>query len=273
MALKTCYALLCAYDGSAFAGFQRQPPLPTVQQTLEQALRELGLPARIEGAGRTDRGVHACRQVVAFRTAAPVDPATLPERLGAHLPPELVVLAAREMPYAFHPRFSSRDKHYRYLLTVAPEPDDWARRYAWALPDPRGFPGIDEVRLDRAAVERALGHFVGTHDFSLLSHPNARGKTVRPLTSASLRVHEADGREVYAFDFSSPGFLRHQIRNMVGVAVSAGLSVVDEEEVRRLVTGKGDRWRGARAPGRGLSLVGVGYAPGEAPFGADPQCT
>lgn len=264
--MKRCYALLCAYAGSAFAGFQRQPPLPTVQETLEKALRSLGMPARIEGAGRTDRGVHACRQVVAFRTAAPVDPDALPGRLGEALPPELVVLAAREMPYSFHPRFSSRDKHYRYRLVIAPEPDAWAREHAWALPDPRGFPGITEIRLDRRAMEGALSLCQGMHDFSLLAHPNARGKTVRPLTEASLHVRESGGREVFEFTFRSPGFLRHQIRNMVGMAVSAGLSLVDEEEVRRLLSGEGERWRGARAPGRGLALIEVGYPPDEDPF-------
>lgn len=272
MARKTCYALLCAYDGSAFAGFQRQPPLPTVQQALEDALRALGLVGRIEGAGRTDRGVHACRQVVAFRTASAVDPATLPERLAERLPAELVVLAAREMPYAFHPRFCCRDKHYRYLLTIAREPDDWARRFTWTLPDPRGFPGIDEVRLDREAMERTLALFVGTHDFSLLAHPRAGGKSARRLEAATLRVHEDEGRSVWAFDFRAPGFLRHQIRNMVGVAVSAGLGLVDEAEVLRLLSGRGERWRGARAPGRGLTLVEVGYAPDTAPF-ALPQWT
>ncbi len=266
MALKTCYALLCAYDGSAFAGFQRQPPLPTVQGALEAALRALDLGVRVEGAGRTDRGVHACRQVVAFRTSKPVEPAELPSRLAEHLPPGLVVLAAREMPYAFHPRFSSKEKIYRYRLTIAPEPDDWAQRHAWALPDRRGFPEVHHVQLDLEAMKRTLALCEGMHDFSLLAHPNAKGKAFRPLHEASLAVHRAGGREVYEFCFRSPGFLRHQIRNLVGMTVSAGLSLVGEAEVRRLLSGRGERWRGARAPGRGLTMVRVGYAPEEDPF-------
>lgn len=266
MSLKRCYALLCAYDGGAFAGFQRQPPLPTVQAALEAGLRALGIGGRIEGAGRTDRGVHACRQVVAFRTAEPVEPATLPCRLAPHLPAGLEILAAREMPYAFHPRFSSREKAYRYRLTIDPAPDEWARAHSWALPDLRGFPGIHEVRLDVEAMRRTLALCRGWHDFSLLAHPNAKGKARRPLDEASLALRRGGGREVYEFSFRSPGFLRHQIRNLVGVTVSAGLGIVEEGEVRRLLSGRGERWRGARAPGRGLALVGVGYAPAEDPF-------
>lgn len=265
--MKKCYALLCAYDGGQFAGFQRQPPLPTVQESLETALERLGIRASVEGAGRTDRGVHACRYVAAFRTAEPLDPASLPDRLAAHLPPGLVVLAARNVPYSFHPRFSAREKVYRYRVTIAPTPSEWANRHTWTLPDPRGFPGLAHpVRLDRAAMERALELCRGRHDFALLAHPNARGKTVRVLSEASLRVHGQGEGAVYEFTFRSPGFLRHQIRNLVGMAVSAGLGLVDETEVRRLLGGEGERWRGARAPGRGLTFLEAGYAPGEDPF-------
>lgn len=270
VALKRCYALLCAYDGSAFAGFQRQSPLPTVQETLETALRDLDLRARIEGAGRTDRGVHACRQVVAFRTAKPVEPDLLPSQLNARLPPELEVLAARQMPYSFHPRFSSREKVYRYRVAVAPQADDWARRFCWTLPDRRGFPGLEEAHLDLDAMERALALCQGVHDFSLLAHPNAKGKAVRLLEEASLALLPGQGRELYEFRFRAPGFLRHQIRNLVGMVISAGLSLLDEAEVGRLLSGKGERWRGARAPGRGLALARVGYAPREDPFPLPP---
>jgi len=266
-AVKKCYALLCAYAGSRFAGFQRQPPLPTVQGSLEAALERLGIRASVEGAGRTDRGVHACRHVVAFRTAEPVDPDALPDRLAAHLPEGLVVIAARIVPYSFHPRFSARHKVYRYRVTTSPAPGDWAGRHTWALPDPRGFPELTHsVRLDRSAMERALELCRGLHDFALLAHPNARGKTVRILSEASLRVHGQGEEAVYEFTFRSRGFLRHQIRNIVGMTVSAGLGLVDEAEVRRLLGGEGERWRGARAPGRGLTFLEAGYAPDEDPF-------
>jgi len=268
-AVKRCYALLCAYDGSRFAGFQRQPPLATVQGALEDALASLGIRTRVEGAGRTDRGVHACRHVVAFRTAEPVDPEWLPRRLEPLLPPGLAVLASRPVPWSFHPRHSAREKIYRYRVAISTAPDEWAQTHAWVLPDPRGFPGLEPpVRLDRAAMERALELCRGVNDFALLAHPAARGKTVRALSEASLRLLDRGGEPLYEFTFRSPGFLRHQIRNLVGMTVSFGLGLVDEAEVRRLLGGEGERWRGARAPGRGLTFLGAHYPPDLDPFPA-----
>lgn len=263
MSTKHCHALLVAYDGGAFAGFQRQPPLPTVQGALEDALVALGLPARIEGAGRTDRGVHACRQVVAFRSSAAIDPEELPSRLSSLLPEGLEVLAATRMPYAFHPRFSSITKVYRYRVSTAPSP--WAERFTWILPDPRGFPTLREPpALDREAMERALSRCRGWHDFSLLTHPRAQGKARRRVDGAELRIGEAG--TLYELTFTAEGFLRHQIRNLVGMTISAGLGLTSEAEVARLLSGEGERWRGARAPGRGLTLLRVGYRQGEDPF-------
>lgn len=270
MRSKRCYALLCAYDGGAFAGFQRQAPLLTVQGALEHALAELGISVRrIEGGGRTDRGVHACRQVVAFRTASSVDPDELPALLAERLPPSLVVLDAVEAPWSFHPRFSAVSKRYRYRVAALRDPSELERRFAWCLPDPRGFPDLgDELRFPAIdAMEEALAALRGPHDFRLLAHAKAEGKTRRVLSRAELSVSEMGERgRIYDFDFAASGFIRHQIRNMVGAVLSAGLGVIPPSEVRRLADAEGERWRGPRAPGWGLRLVQVGFRAGEDPF-------
>lgn len=268
MSERRCYALLCAYDGGAFSGFQRHPPNPTVQGTLEDALRRLGVAARVEGAGRTDRGVHACGQVVAFRSREALDPHDLQRRLAAELPEGLVLLAAREAPPSFHPRFSAIRKTYRYRIWTGPEPSPWAARFAWTLPDRRGFPTITapQVSLDLRAMEETLTACRGRHDFSLLTHPRAQGKKVRWLDVADLRARPLDGGTLVDLTFEAPGFLRHQIRNIAGVVATAGLGLLPTNERERLLAAEGDRWRGARAPGRGLTLEGVGYREGEDPF-------
>lgn len=266
---KHCYALRVAYDGTAFAGFQRQPPLPTIQEALETALSRLGVPARIEGGGRTDAGVHARAQVVTFRTPAALDAATLPRRLAPLLPPGLLVVEAAQAPWSFHARFSAREKEYRYRVTTGPAPTTTEERFTWTLPDPRGFPDLEgEVRtLDEAAMREALAACEGWHDFRQLAHPRSTGKTRRLLLQADLfvRPREAGGCR-YEFVFRSPGFLRHQVRNLVGVAVTAGLGRLPAGALEGLLSGKGDRWRGARAPGRGLTLWAVRYPPDEDPF-------
>lgn len=268
MSERRCIVLLCAYDGGAFSGFQRHPPNPTIQGALEGALQRLGLAGRIEGAGRTDRGVHACGQVVAFRSREAIDPGDLQRRLMGELPDELVILAAREAPDSFHPRFSAIRKTYRYRIFTGAQPPPWAERFTWTLPDLRGFPTVVEpvVSLDVEAMKECLTACVGRHDFSLLIHPRAQGKKVRWLDRATLQVTPLAGGTLYDMAFVAEGFLRHQIRNLVGMVASAGLGLLPREERVRLLSAEGDRWRGARAPGRGLTLERVGYRAGEDPF-------
>lgn len=270
MAERSCYVLLCSYDGGAFSGFQRQAPLITVQGALEDALAALGMKVRVEGGGRTDAGVHARRQVVSFRPRLniPLDTSALPGLLAEHLPEGLQVLEAVQAPMSFHARFAATTKIYRYRVSVAPQPSDWEERFTWVLPDTRGFPDVEEVReLDEEAMRGILTSLTGWHDFRLLAHPAAEGKTHRLLSRAELEISESpSGGKLYEFTFTGPGFIRHQIRNMVGVTVTAGLGCLEEGALEALLAGQGERWRGARAPGRGLTLWDILYQRGQDPF-------
>lgn len=269
---KRCYALWLAYDGGAFAGFQRQPPLPTVQGALEEALAAVGLRGRVEGGSRTDAGVHARKQVVTFRTPDPLVPGEFPSLLARHLPREVAVVAAREVAWSFHARHSAVAKVYRYRICTSPAPTPWERVASWVLPDPRGFPDLPgPVELDEPRLRATLAAATGRHDFSALVHPKGVGQRVRLLTRAEVHPRPSPGGgTLYEVTLAAPGFLRHQIRNVVGMAVTAALGRLDDEEVARLLSGQGDRWRGARAPGRGLTLWDVGYRRGEDPFRDPP---
>jgi tRNA pseudouridine38-40 synthase len=253
---KRRHALLLAYDGGAFRGFQRQPGLPTVQEALEAALRPLGLAGRIDVAARTDAGVHALGQVVTFWARGAPEGAALRAAVNAATPPELLCVEATRVPPSTHARASALCRRYAYLVGApAPEP---LRGRAWSLPDERAFPGLAEPRLDPAAVRAALALAVGEHDFVGFARPGEQRDTVRTLLSAE--VLAAEGQPLWAIVLTGRGFLRAMVRNLVGTAVAAGLGLIPPWRLGELLAGRG-RYRGVRAPAWGLTLAGVEYDP------------
>lgn len=256
---KRRYALRLAYLGSAFRGFQRQPPLPTVQEALERALGSLGIASRLDAAARTDAGVHALGQVVGFAARADLDPEALRAGMNRATPPEILCLEARRAPDAFHARASAASRRYLYLVGVPPPPG--LAPYAWALPDDRAFPGARPERLDAAAMRAALAAAVGEHDFRAFARPGGQRGTVRTIQRAE--VVEASWSRLYAVVLEGSGFLRAMVRNLVGTAVTVGLGFAPACMIGEMLAA-GGRYRGVRAPGWGLTLVGVTY-PTEAP--------
>jgi len=253
------YALWLQYDGGAFRGFQRQPGLPTVEGALLEALAPLGLRPHLEVAARTDAGVHALAQVVSFAARADLDPDALRAAVNAGTPPALACLSAWRTPPDFHARASARERTYVYLVGSPPPPGLEGR--AWALPDDRGFPGV-RARLDAAAVREALRHAVGEHDFAGFARPGEQRGTVRTLLDAT--VDEGCGGALLALTLRGRGFLRAQVRNLVGTAVAAGLGVVTPIRVKEILE-RPERYREVRAPAWGLTLARVLY-----PFGSVP---
>jgi len=257
------YAVEIAYDGTGFRGFQRQPGLPTVQEALETALVSVGVRAPLAVAARTDAGVHAVGQVVSFAARTTLDPEALRRGLNAALPEGVVALSAHRVGRSFHARNSATGRTYVYLVG-APPPEGLAR-YAWSLPDPRAFPGVAEPRLDPGAMREALGHAVGTHDFTAFARPGEQRGTVRTLVRAE--VVTAPWAPLHALVLEGRGFLRAMVRHLVGTAVAAGLGVAPPSIVRDLLAARG-RYRGVRAPGWGLTLAAVHYPPGALAPGA-----
>jgi len=246
-----------AYDGGAFRGFQRQPGLPTVEEALRRALAPLGIAARLEPAARTDAGVHALRQVVTFSARAELDAARLRAAVNARTPAGLLCLDAWPASPSFHARASARSRTYLYLVGLPPPPG--LEPYAWKLPDERAFRGIRCERLDVGAMSRALGYAVGEHDFAAFARPGEQRGTVRTLLRA--KVSQASWAPLYAVELEGRGFLRAQVRNLVGTAVEVGLGIAPASKVEELLRARG-RYRGVRAPGWGLTLIDVSYPDG-----------
>jgi tRNA pseudouridine38-40 synthase len=251
------YAMRLWYDGARFRGWQRQPGLPTVQESLQDALARAGIRAPLAAAARTDAGVHAVSQVVSFATRADLDPGWLRRTVNAALPDGAAVVEAWAAPARFHARAAARSRTYVYLVgaglpaSVAP--------YAWELPDARAFPDLAEPRLDAGAMRTALAHAVGEHDFTGFARPGASRGAVRTLLRAE--VHSASWAPLHAVVLEGTGFVRAMVRNLVGTAVTAGLGRSSPALVAELLAARA-RYRGVRAPGRGLTLAGVSYPPG-----------
>ncbi|HUF06777.1 MAG TPA: tRNA pseudouridine(38-40) synthase TruA [Candidatus Binatia bacterium] len=237
------------YDGTAFAGSQVQANARTVQGELEEALNRLiGERTRVRLAGRTDAGVHATGQVVAFCHPRELPRSGgLPElrrRLNAALPPDLAVRSLRPAREGFDPRREARWRVYRYriLMNGASRPLDRHRTLE-----------IDEqldVELMRAAAARMLGE----RDFaSLGSH--VHGRTVRHL--AEVRVTRRG--DLVEIRVTANAFLRRMVRSMVALLLEVGRGRLDLDRVDRILAGSARALHGQAAPARGLTLERVIY--------------
>ncbi len=248
--LSRRYRARVEYDGTDFDGFQVNPGHRTVQGVLEAALARLGDGAeqRVDGAGRTDAGVHARSQVIGFTYGGRLTETELGRALDALLPPDLSVGNVRRAPAGFHPRFAVRYREYRYTVWNGPR-SPLRERYALGVRAP----------LDTAAMARAGSAFIGRRDFS------AFGATDRsPVRTVDMVRVRREGRFV-TIDVRADSFLRGMVRRMVAVLLEVGLGKTDETAVRAALAGSGPALAGAAAPAKGLCLrrVALGRRLGE----------
>lgn len=204
------YQVIIAYDGTNFQGFQRQGSSRTVQAEIEAALHHLDWQGdAIFYAGRTDSGVHASGQVIAFDLEWAHPPEALGRALNAHLPADI---AARDVSLAaadFHPRFNATARRYQYHLFCQPNRDPLRERYAW-----RVWPQVESSLLIQAA---AL--LPGTHDFAAFGSPlKPGGTTIRTIFAAEW-VAEGDG---WSFTVTANAFLYRMVRRLVFLQVLVG---------------------------------------------------
>ena len=244
------YRATVEYDGTDFTGFQVNPGKRTVQGILEAALARLGngVEQRVDGAGRTDAGVHASGQVIGFTYAGRLTGTELGRALDALLPGDVAVRDVRRAPAAFNPRYAARYREYRYTVWNGPR-SPLHERTALGLRDP----------LDTAAMARAGSAFIGRHDFRAFG---VAGRTsVRTVMAVRVR---REGRLV-TIDVRADAFLRGMVRRMVAVLLEVGLGKMEETAVRAALAGPGPAFDGAAAPAKGLCLrrVALGRQPGE----------
>lgn len=242
------YRIDLSYDGSGFRGYARQRGVRTVQGELEAALaRILGRPVSTVAAGRTDAGVHALQQVASFETEAQVDCERLPRSLTRMLGPEIAVFRCRPAPDGFSARFDAVGRAYRYRILNRPHPDPLRRFTVWHVAPP----------LDAAAMNEAVGHFAGEHDFaSFCRAPKGGGSTVRTVESARWRLLP-DG--LVCLDIEGTAFCHQMVRSITAFAVEVGKGRIPPEDAERVLEAKDRNAARGAAPPYGLVLRRVDY--------------
>ncbi len=239
-----------AYDGTDYHGWQVQPELQTIQGTLEQVFGDIeGRPVHVAGSGRTDAGVHALAQVAAVDMENPIPVENLRRAVNRLLPPDIRVTRVEEAATGFNPRYDAKRKTYEYRIFRGEICPPFERRYVTHHPYP--------LRMDEMMEASRL--FEGEHDFGAFAASDDRDELglskVRSVFCSKLSL-EAE-RLIYRVTGS--GFLKHMVRNMVGVLLEVGKGNVDRGGVLARLEPGCAILPGPTAPARGLFLVSVEY--------------
>ena len=242
------YRLSIEYDGRPYHGFQAQAGLATVQASLERAVKAFcGEDVRVNGAGRTDAGVHASGQVVHVDLAKAWPAETVRNALNFYLIPEpMAVLEASVAVGDWHSRFSATGRRYRYRILNRPSPPALEQGRVWHVKKP----------LDAGAMHAAAQALVGHHDFTTFRDLNCQAKS--PIKTLDVAAVRREGEEVI-LEFASRSFLHRQVRSMAGTLAEVGIGRWAADDVAAALAARDRRACGPVAPADGLYLTGVSY--------------
>ena len=241
-------ALVIEYDGTGYAGFQRQANAPSIQEELENAIESLTtVRATVRGAGRTDAGVHALGQIAAFDTESALPIERVVAGLNHYLGEQIAVRAAHEVTPTFDPRRHARSRVYRYRLLESGSP----------FPLRRSITHRVAHRLDAEAMRLAAASLVGEHDLRAFSGPQSSGRSfIRRMMRAEV-VREDDELVV---ELEANAFLPQQVRRTVGALVDVGLGRMTVRAFEQMVESGAQGAAETVLPARGLTLQEVRYA-------------
>ena len=239
--------LILEYDGTTYAGWQRQLNQPTIQEAVETAIEGVTqAKVSVIGAGRTDAGVHAVGQVASFRTDRDMPPREWTSALNAHLPETIAVQSAVIMPEGFHARYSATGKLYEYRILNRPDRPVVDRHYCWHV-----YNALDDAAMNQAAMV-----LIGSHDFSSFeTQPTENDDPVCHIQRLTVFRQGALLRiEVYA-----NRFLKQMVRSIVGTLVEVGLGKRAPDSLKMILDSRDRSAAGKTAPPQGLFLVRVDY--------------
>jgi len=241
--------LTISYDGTNYAGWQRQENAVAVQQKVEEALTALlNRPMQVIAASRTDSGVHALGQRACFTAAdLRVPLIKLPIVLNGLLPPDISITAAEAVPQDFNPRFDAVQKTYTYSIYNAPYPNPLLRRYSTFAP----------YSLDIENMQKAARQFEGRHDFAAFCATGSSAKTtVREVYACNV---EKDSNNMVTMTITGNAFLYNMVRIIAGTVLYVGMGKIHAEEILTIINAKDRKLAGKTMPPQGLTLFNVSY--------------
>lgn len=242
------FRILLQYDGTKYQGWQKQTSTEnTIQGKLEALLTKMcERSVEVNGAGRTDAGVHALGQVANFRVETDKTAEEIMQYMNQYLPQDISVISCKEAGERFHARLNATGKHYQYSIWNSPKKPVFNRNYTHQVPE----------ALDMNAITEAISYLVGTHDFqSFTSTKRGKKSTVRTIDAIDI---ERKG-EGLIFHFRGDGFLYHMVRILMGTLVEVGLGIRKAEDIPNVLEAKDRSKAGHLIPAKGLTLVEVTY--------------
>lgn len=242
------YKMVLQYEGTRYKGWQRQESTDhTIQGKLEAILSKMnGAPVEMQGAGRTDAGVHARGQVANFHMETTWTPEQILNYVNQYLPEDIAVISLEQVADRFHSRLNAKGKTYCYQVIQSPVPHVFERRYAHRI----------EEKLNVDEMRRAAAVLIGKHDFaSFTSAKKSKKSTVHTIESIEL---EEKG-EMLQIRYSGDGFLYHMVRILTGTLLEVGMGQRQAEEMETILETKRRDAAGPLAPACGLTLMEVRY--------------
>ena len=236
-----------AYDGTAYNGFQTQPDLDTIQERMENALKIInnGKKTNLVATGRTDKGVHALCQYAHADIDVDINEYKLKRAMNSNLPNDIHVIETKIVSEDFHARYNVKSKEYKYYINLG-EYNPLERNYVFQY----------NYILNKEAMEEAIKVFLGTHDFrAFVTESKEKENCVR--TICSVNVEQEDNKLIITF--RGDGFLRYQVRNMVGLLIRVGENKISTKDVEKILLSKDRTTTGKTAPAEGLYLTDVTY--------------
>ena len=242
------YLITVSYDGTNYKGYQTQPGLLTIQEQIENALTKInnGKKTSFTSSGRTDRGVHAKMQCGHADIDVNITEYKLKRAMNSNLPDDIHVIKTEKVNSDFHARYNVIEKTYEYYINIG-EYNPIERNYVFQYNYP----------LNVEKMQEAIKYLIGEHDFrSFVTENKEKENCIRTISTATV---EKTNQDIIKFTFTGNGFLRYQIRNMVGILIRIGEEKESPEFVKIFLERK-DRSKGGKtAPAEGLYLTNIKY--------------
>lgn len=241
------YLIKFSYDGTNYNGFQTQKGLLTVQEELEKALTKVNnnKKTNIVATGRTDKGVHALAQYGHADINVSINEKKLKRALNSNLPNDIHVIETKEVDENFHARYDVLEKTYEYKINIG-EYNPLERNYVFQY----------NHLLDLESMEKGIKFFVGEHDFrSFVTDNKEKDNCIRTIETAKIQKND----NIITIIFRGNGFLRYQVRNMVGILIKVGEGKLEPDKIGEIIEQKDRTKAGKTAPPEGLYLVDVKY--------------